>query len=54
MIAFAAWAGVGEMREKGLFWGSKIPDKTGRKPALFTAPLLRRRLSSREGFPTPK
>jgi hypothetical protein len=42
------------MREKGLFWGSKIPRKTGREPARLPAPRLRRRLSSHEGFPTPK
>jgi hypothetical protein len=41
-------------REKGLFWGSKIPHKTGREPALLPAPLLRRRPSSWEGVPTPK
>ena len=40
--------------KEDLFWGSKIPHKTGRKPALLPALLLRRRLASREGFPTPK
>jgi hypothetical protein len=39
---------------KGGFGGSKIPLKTGREPALLPVPLLRRRLSSQEGFPTPK
>jgi len=47
-------AGTGEMREKGLLWGSGIPHKTGREPTILPAPRLRRRLSSPEGFPTPK
>jgi hypothetical protein len=40
--------------EKGLSWGYGIPHKNGREPALLPAPRLHRRLSSPEGFPTPK
>ena len=47
------------MRSKGktgksLFSGIWNSHKTRRKPALLPVPLLRRRLSSHEGFPTPK
>ena len=38
----------------GGFQGSGIPHKTGRRPTRLPAPLLRRRLSSREGGPTPQ
>jgi len=54
------WAGVGGKREKGLFWGVVVfwdlefPTKSVQKPTLLPAPLLRRRLSSCEGVPTPK
>ena len=44
---------IGKWKE-GLFWKHGIPHKTGRKPTLVSAPLLRRRPSSWEGFPTPK
>ena len=37
-----------------VFWGPGIPHKTMRKPILLPPPLLRRRLSSREGVITPK
>jgi hypothetical protein len=37
-----------------VFRVSGIPHKTRRKPALLPAPRLRRRVSSPEGFPTPK
>ena len=48
------WAGGGGKGKQGGFGGSKISHKTGREPALLPAPRLRRRLSSHEGFPTPK
>jgi hypothetical protein len=48
------WAEVGGKGKEGLFWGSKIPHKNGRKPTLVPAPLLRLRLSSYEGIPIPK
>jgi hypothetical protein len=49
---FMGWS-MGKGKE-GLFWGPGILLKTGRKPTLLPAPLLRRRLSSCEGVPTPK
>jgi len=49
------WSGVGGKREAGLFFGDReFPTKPAQKPALLPVPPLRRRLSSREGFPTPK
>jgi hypothetical protein len=46
--------GDGVRERKGGFGDLKFPTKPAREPALEPAPLLRRRLSSREGFPTPK
>jgi len=54
MIAFAAWAGGLGNGKKACFGNMEFPTKPVQKPALFPAPLLRRRLSSHEGFPTPK
>jgi hypothetical protein len=50
---------MGKWKE-GLFWGwwflrdLEFPTKPVQKPTLLPAPLLRRRLSSCEGVPTPK
>ena len=52
IVSQMGWSGGNE--GKILFWGSKIPYKTGREPALLPAPHLRRRLFSREGVLTPK
>jgi len=43
----------GETKRR-LFRGSGIPRKTGKKPTFLLTPLLRRRLASREGVPTPQ
>ena len=51
-LLFMGWS-MGTWKE-GLLWGSKIPHKAGREPALLPAPLLRRRLSSRKGSQPPK
>ena len=48
------WMGRGCGRGKRGFWGSGISLKLIRKTTLLPVPLLRRRLSSPEGFPTPK
>jgi hypothetical protein len=52
IVSYMGWS-MGKWKE-GLFWGSGIPYKTRRKPILLPISLLRRRLSSCEGVPTPK
>jgi len=44
----------GENERRPVFLRTGISHKTGKKPTLLPGPLLRRRLSFREGFPTPK
>jgi len=48
------WAGGLGNGKKACFGDLEFPTKPAREPALVPAPLLRRRLSSREGVPTPK